>query len=141
MEAFDVVICGGGLAGQTLARQLRMSDADLRVAVLEKMPSGDIRDAAHKVGESSVEVGAHYFLERLGLKPYMVENQLPKFGLRFYFENDGGPIEDRMELGARQFPRFPSAQLDRGVLERDLRAMNRRTGVELIEGAKVEDIV
>ncbi|HEY2735887.1 MAG TPA: lycopene cyclase family protein, partial [Polyangiales bacterium] len=61
-SAFDVVVCGGGLAGLTLGRQLRREHPALRVAVIEKterpLPPG-----CHKVGESSVELGSQY-LER-----------------------------------------------------------------------------
>jgi 2-polyprenyl-6-methoxyphenol hydroxylase-like FAD-dependent oxidoreductase len=54
----EVVILGGGLAGLTLALQLRGEFPELDILVLERnrhpMPA-----AAHKVGESTVEIGAH----------------------------------------------------------------------------------
>ena len=56
----DVVIIGGGLAGLTLALQLKQRFADLDVLVLERR-AHPVPEAAHKVGESSVEIGAHYF--------------------------------------------------------------------------------
>ena len=56
----DVVIVGGGLAGLTLALQLRQRFADLDILVLERR-SHPVPVAAHKVGESTVEIGAHYF--------------------------------------------------------------------------------
>jgi 2-polyprenyl-6-methoxyphenol hydroxylase-like FAD-dependent oxidoreductase len=63
----DVIILGGGLAGLTLALQLRQRLPDLKVLVLERR-SHPVPEAAHKVGESSVEIGAHYFENVLGLK-------------------------------------------------------------------------
>ena len=69
---YDVVILGGGLAGLTLARQLRQERPSLRVLVLEKR-THPAPEAAHKVGESSVEIGAHYFGQVLGLDPHMAD--------------------------------------------------------------------
>ena len=59
-DHYDVVILGGGLAGGCLARQLRQEAPELRVLVAEKRPH-PVPEAAFKVGESSVEIGAHYF--------------------------------------------------------------------------------
>ena len=42
----------------------------LRVLVVEKRQH-PVREAAFKVGESSVEIGAHYFQKRLGLEPHL----------------------------------------------------------------------
>jgi flavin-dependent dehydrogenase len=139
MSDFDVVVCGGGLAGLTLARQLRREVPHASVALLERARR-PLPDACHKVGESSVELGATYFAERLGLAAYLAERQLPKNGLRFFCGNTQGPLEDRPEIGPPEFPRAPSFQLDRGRLENDLRAMVEADGVHLVEGASVKDI-
>ena len=56
---FDVVICGGGLAGLTLARQLRLELPQLSVAVIDRLAS-PLPEAAFKVGESSIELGTYY---------------------------------------------------------------------------------
>src|SRR5689334_11860904 len=97
--AYDVVILGGGLAGLTLALHLTQRKPDIRVLVLEKK-AHPVDEAAHKVGESSVEIGAGYFTRFLGLLPHFQERQLPKLGLRYFF--DDGKREDltrRTELG------------------------------------------
>ena len=87
---YDVAILGGGLAGLTLAKQLLMQDSAIRIAVIEKR-SFPVNEAAHKVGESTVEIGAHYFGEVLKLKKHLTDQQLPKFGLRFFFK-DSDPV-------------------------------------------------
>lgn len=139
-QSFDVVICGGGLAGLTLARQLRRKHPNLRVLVAEKI-ARPLPDAAHKVGESSVELGSQYF-ESLGLVEYLKKNQIFKHGLRFYPGGGHLPIHERMEIGAAQEPIVPSYQLDRGRFENDLRAMiEEEDGVTLLEGVSVEEIV
>lgn len=139
VERYDVVVCGGGLAGLTLSRQLMRTMPDLTVLVLERT-SGDIPDGAHKVGEATVEGGAHYLTEQLGLTGYFNTRHLHKLGLRMFFGDPHGPLEERPELGARRFARVPSYQIDRGILERDLRKGVHELGVDLVEGAKVLDV-
>jgi 2-polyprenyl-6-methoxyphenol hydroxylase-like FAD-dependent oxidoreductase len=80
----DVIIMGGGLAGLTLALQLRQTLPELDVLVLERR-THPVPEACHKVGESTVEIGAHYFANVLGLKQHLDSAQLKKFGFRFFF--------------------------------------------------------
>src|SRR3546814_664107 len=80
----DVTILGGGLAGLTLAIQLRRQDPALRVTVVERN-AHPVREAAFKVGESTVEIGAHYFAHVLGLRDHLDRAQVRKFGFRFFF--------------------------------------------------------
>ncbi len=136
----DVAICGGGLAGLCLARQLRMESPELSVAVVEAMPD-PLPDAAHKVGESLAETGAHYLSGILGLEDMLDRTQLPKMGLRFYFpKQDGDTFADRSEFGLSGFPKFKSYQIDRGRFESDLRQQVVTDGVSLRLGCRVEDI-
>jgi len=135
---FDVVICGAGLAGLTLARQLRRELPEAKVTILEKQRR-PLPDACFKVGESTVELAAHYF-DRLGLWDYMRERQLLKWGIRFYPGGGDLPLHLRTEIGPIAEPPLKTYQVDRGRLETDLREMVEKDGVTLIEGAKVTAI-
>ena len=138
---FDVVIAGGGLAGLCLARQLKLEAPDLTLLVVEKRRH-PVREAAFKVGESSVEIGAHYFHKILGLEPHLRGAHLEKLGLRYFFPHrDNREIHTRVELGPSCFPPVPSFQLDRGRLENYLLQAVRDSGVEVVDGASVRAIV
>ena len=93
----EVLIVGGGLAGLSLALQLRRRFADLSVLVLERR-AHPVPVAAHKVGESTVEIGAHYFDVVLGLREHLQQCQLKKFGFRFFFSEARRDIDGVLEL-------------------------------------------
>ncbi|MFM5917405.1 MAG: NAD(P)/FAD-dependent oxidoreductase [Novosphingobium sp.] len=137
-EKYDVVVCGGGWAGLCAALQLRQQDPDLSVLVIERHAE-PLPDARFKVGESTVELATTY-LKRLGLADHLENEQLPKFGLRFYVGEGTQPIAERMEVGLRVFPPFRTHQVDRGRFETRLRALLRADGVEIREGARVSTI-
>jgi flavin-dependent dehydrogenase len=139
-QHYDVAILGGGLAGGCLARQLRQEAPALRVLVVEKRPH-PVPEAAFKVGESSVEIGAHYFQKRLGLEPHLRAAQLEKLGLRYFFTHAGNrDIAERFELGPADFPPVPSFQLDRGRLENMLLRANAELGATVLDGYRVGSI-
>lgn len=136
----DVVIIGGGLAGLSLARQLSLELPNAVVTVLERSKR-PVPEASYKVGESSVEVAAHYFAERLQLRDHIESDQLPKLGLRFFFpQADNGDITRRLEIGPAHYPAVPSYQLDRGRFENYLHELNLKSGVVIHDGARVQAV-
>ncbi len=138
-DYYDVVICGGGLAGLSLARQLTLYQGNLTVAVLDRF-SSDIPNSTWKVGESTVEYGSYYLADTLQLKDYLDSYHIAKLGLRFFLGNSQDPIESRPEIGSSQEPLFKTYQLDRGMLERDLRLIIKEGGVTLAENCAVSSI-
>ncbi len=137
--ATDVLIMGGGLAGLSLAIQLRQRDPGIRVVVIERR-THPVREAAFKVGESTVEIGAHYFAQTLGLKRHLESEQIRKFGFRFFFSEGQHDVSACTEVGVSQILSTPSWQLDRGRFENFLGEHARNLGVEFIYGAVVRGI-
>jgi flavin-dependent dehydrogenase len=135
-DVADVVIMGGGLAGLTLSLQLKQRMPELVIAVIERR-SHPVPHAAHKVGESSVEIGAHYFDKILGLKTHLDEAQLKKFGFRFFFSDGRHDLDNVTELGASKVLSTPSYQLDRGIFENALAKLALEKGIQFYDHAVI----
>ena len=138
-SAVDVAILGGGLAGLTLAIQLRQRNPTMAIAVIERR-AHPVREAAFKVGESTVEIGAHYFSSVLGLREHLDAEQIRKFGFRFFFSEGSEEIGRCTELGVSQLLPTPSWQLDRGRFENFLGEHARALGVQFRDAAIVRGI-
>ena len=136
---YDVAILGGGLAGLTLARQLLLKRPGTSVAVVEKR-SFPVAETTHKVGESTVEIGAHYFGEELRLKKHLTDHQLPKFGLRFFFKDAHQSLAEGTEVGGSEFFSAPSYQVDRGRLENHLAETVIELGGTIWSGARLREV-
>ncbi|KOR40451.1 halogenase [Xanthomonas oryzae] len=135
----DVVITGGGLAGLSLALQLKQRDPALAITVLERR-AHPVREAAFKVGESTVEIGAHYFADVLGLREHLETEQIRKFGFRFFFSDQRHDIDRCTELGVSKILPTPSWQIDRGRFENFLGARARAQGIAFVDSCSVKSV-
>lgn len=133
----DIAILGGGIAGNLVARQLRLRLPDVSMALFEKDTT-----RGYKVGESSVEIASNFFLRKVGLSTYMYDAQLPKNGLRFFFDTPekNASLFEMSEVGSNKMPMIPTFQIDRARFEEDLLEMNRKAGIEVSLGVTVKDL-
>jgi flavin-dependent dehydrogenase len=124
-QRYDVVILGGGLAGQTLARHILL-ETDKTILMLDRRDQVPFR--RQKVGESSVQIAGHYFGKILGLEGYLLQEHFMKYNLRFYFRSgarDNSRFEDYGHLSIRPFSNVPSYQLNRNTLEAEIMRRNQ----------------
>jgi flavin-dependent dehydrogenase len=141
-DEYDVAILGGGIAGMTLALELKKTRPATRILVVEKQKH-PVPEAAYKVGESTVEIQAHYLRSVLGLQEHLQTQQLPKFGLRMFFSfDDNRDITRRVELGHAVLPprRVATYQLDRGRLENTLGRELPCQHVTFLDDCKVQQV-
>ncbi|MFK7986638.1 MAG: NAD(P)/FAD-dependent oxidoreductase [Sandaracinaceae bacterium] len=136
-KRYDIVIIGGGLAGNVVARQVRRRLPSASILLLEAK-----KERTHKVGESTVEIAANYFTRRLGLSKYLYEEHLPKNALRYFFDSEdrNASLTEMSEIGANALPLFPSFQIDRSRFETDLLEMNRNDDIDIEIGARVSEL-
>jgi 2-polyprenyl-6-methoxyphenol hydroxylase-like FAD-dependent oxidoreductase len=130
----DVSIVGGGAAALTLALEIHRARPTTRIVIIEPN-AHPVPEITHTVGESTVEVSAHYLRDRLGLGDHLHSSQLRKMGLRMFFSHDGNTdIAQRMELGSSSFVPQVTYQIDRGRLENELIRRCVAAGVEIVAG-------
>ncbi len=129
---YDVVVCGGSLAGAATALLLLRSKPGLRIAVVEKSTH-----FPRRVGEATVEVSAFFLGKVLGLTRHLNEHHLTKQGMRFWYSNaQASTLADCSEIGGRYLARVPSWQVDRSVLDEEVLRLAVEAGVVLHRPAK-----
>ncbi|MDR6182786.1 NAD(P)/FAD-dependent oxidoreductase [Asaia bogorensis] len=131
----DVLIMGAGLASLTLAKQLLDKQPTLDICIVHnrKFP---YPERIHKVGESTVEIGAYYLAQVVGCKTHLETQHLRKMGLRFIQTQGLTGEAPYRELGLEYYPYHTTYQIDRGRLENYLRdELGNR--VTLIENCRV----
>ena len=130
----DVVIMGGGIAALTLALEIRRERPRTRILIIEPKVH-PVPEITHTVGESTVEVSAHYLRDRLGLADHLSTSHIRKMGLRMFFSHDGNAdIAQRMELGSSSYVPQVTYQIDRGRLENELTRRCLSEGVDIACG-------
>lgn len=138
---YDLVILGGGLAGQTLSRHVLL-ETGKTILMLERRE--EIPWFHQKVGESSVQLAGHYFGKVLGLESYLLHEHFMKYNLRFYFPSGGRDntrFEDYGHISIRPFSNVPSYQLNRNTLEAEILRRNRESDrFTVVTGVKDLDV-
>lgn len=130
----DVSIVGGGVAALTLALEIRRVRPTTRILVIEPNLH-PVPEITHTVGESTVEVSAHYLRDRLGLGDHLSTSHIRKMGLRMFFSHKRNTdIAQRMELGSSAFVPQATYQIDRGRLENELHRRCASHGVDITLG-------
>ena len=135
-EHVDVLILGGGLAGLMQARHLRRALPEVSVAVVEPRSPEEIA-AIHKIGESTVEIAAHFLTQDLGLIDRMIDTCPPKCGLNFHWAKQSDrseSLDDYWSIWATRFPKVGAFQMHRGTMETELSALCAADGVRMIRG-------
>lgn len=131
---YDVAIAGGGIAAMALALEIRQARPQTRIVLIEPQ-THPVSEITHTVGESTVEVSAHYLRDRLGLGEHLQAAHIRKMGLRMFFSHDhNSDIASRMELGGSSFVPLVTYQIDRGRLENELHARALAAGIAIRRG-------
>ena len=127
------LIMGNGIAGNLAAAWFTRHMPALRVRVV-----GPAARTLPIVGESLVEFSTQ-LLQEIGLGRHLVEKQLPKYGLTFYYKLDPAtPADPRYVVDAVPTnPPLPSFLVNRFTLDDALQQLNRDRGVEQVDGRVV----
>ncbi|MDP3071830.1 MAG: NAD(P)/FAD-dependent oxidoreductase [Opitutaceae bacterium] len=133
---WDVIVMGGALAGAATVCLLRRKNPSLRVLILERSEK-----FKRRVGESTVEISAHFLGRVLGLTEHLLDKHVPKQGMRFWFANDRARALDQCsETGPRYNVRLPGYQVDRAVLDEQVLATALAEGASVQRSARIRRV-
>ena len=76
----------------------------------------------------------------LQLKKHLTDQQLPKFGLRFFFKDACQSLSEGTEVGGSTFFAAPSYQVDRGRLENHLAEVVGEMGGTILSGSRIRNV-
>jgi flavin-dependent dehydrogenase len=138
--AYDVVIIGGAFSGSSEGILLKRARPDARVLIVEPRTAFD-----RKVGESTSDVAGCFLTRVLRQHSWLVRHQLPKQGLRFWYNTpDGQTANDDVrrcgEIGSYFQVRLPTFQLDRSTLDEHLLEEALAAGCDVWRPAKVKGL-
>lgn len=135
-DAYDVVVLGGAIAGASTALLLRREAPELSVLVVEKTKMFDA-----KVGEATTEMSGMFLTRRLALWHHLESEQLPKEGLRYWFQNEHVHSHaDASEAGGYLRATVPSFQLRRDALDQHVLDLATEAGAELLRPAHAREV-
>jgi len=123
LEVYDLAIVGGGLAGLALAIQSARAGYQTVLFEKEKYPF-------HKVCGEYVSLESWDFLEELGVP--LSQMNLPIIKRLLVTAANGKQLEQDLPLGGFGISRYK--------LDAMLAGIARQSGVEVIEGTKVDDV-
>ena len=133
---YDVAVVGGGFAGAATALLLRRAMPAARVCIIESST-----EFPRKVGESATELSTWFLTRVLGLDRHLAVRHLPKYGLRFWFQNkDVTTLAEAAELGNRYQSRIPGLHIERATLDNEVLARATAEGAELLRPARVREV-
>jgi len=135
-RTYDVAVVGGAFSGSATALLLKRDHPQLRIALIDKKAAFD-----RKVGESAIELASWFLTRKLGLDRHLAVKHLPKYGQRYWFQNDQvGTLADASELGNFYQSLLPSYHIDRAVLDEHVHALAVSAGVDELRPARVVDV-
>jgi len=140
-KEYDVIIMGGAFSGASAGILLKRARPATRVLIVEPRTAFD-----RKVGESTSDVAGCFLTRVLRQHSWLVRHQLPKQGLRFWFnspEDSDSPNTDPArcaEMGSYFQVRLPTFQLDRSTLDEHLLHEAESLGCEVWRPAKVKSV-